>query len=106
MNESEFNTLTDALLLKIEQDLEAAGLDLDCARTSAGVLEIEFDDGNKIVVNRHGVMQEIWVADRSGGYHFRSDGGTGWRDTRSGEELFAALSRLVSARVGEPFKFA
>jgi len=65
------------------------------------VLEIEFADGSRMVINRHGAAREIWVAARSGGFHFRWDGSV-WRDTRDGAELFAALSRLVSAQGGQP----
>jgi CyaY protein len=64
-----------------------------------GVLEIEFADGSKIIVTRHGAAREIWVAARSGGFHFRWDGAK-WRDSRDGSELFAALSRAVSAQSG------
>jgi CyaY protein len=44
-------------------------------------------------------MQEIWVAARAGGFHFRMIDGS-WRDTRDGGELFSALSRLASAQAG------
>jgi len=101
MNDSEFNALADAVLAQIEQGLEDSGVDLDFFLASAGVLEIEFADGSKIVVNRHGAAKEIWIAARSGGFHFRWDGAV-WRDTRSGESLLEALSTLVSAQVGEP----
>ena len=99
MNDSEFNTLADAMLARIESGLDASGADLDFAMVSAGVLEIELADASKIIVNRHAAAQELWVAARSGGFHFRWDGND-WRDTRDGSELFAALSALVSAQSG------
>ncbi len=99
MNDSEFDSAADAALERIDAALEASGADLDVAMVSAGVLEIEFDDGSKIIVNRHAAAQELWVAARSGGFHFRWDG-QNWRDTRDGSELFAALSALVSAQAG------
>ena len=101
MNDSEFNTLADTALKQIETGLEASAADLDFAMVSAGVLEIEFADGSKIIVNRHGAAKEMWVAARSGGFHFRWDGKV-WRDTRDNAELMAALSALVSAQAGEP----
>lgn len=104
MNDSEFNSLADAVLGRIEAGLEAAvesgDADLDFAMVSAGVLEIEFPDRSKIIVNRHGAAKEIWVAARSGGFHFRWDGSL-WHDTRDNSELIAALSALVSAQAGE-----
>ncbi len=99
MNDSEFIALADQALKKIELALETSDTDLDCSMTSSGVLEIEFDDGGKIIVNRHAVAKEMWVAARSGGFHFRWDGQS-WRDTRSGRELMTVLSELVSAQVG------
>ena len=100
MNDSEFNALADAALAQIEAGLEASDADLDFEMASAGVLEIEFADGSKIIINRHGAAQEVWVAARSGGFHYRWDGSV-WRDTRGGGELLAALSALVSAQAGQ-----
>ena len=101
MNDSEFNTLADAALSRIEAGLDACGADLDFAMVSAGVLEIELADRSKIIVNRHNAAKELWVAARAGGFHFRWDGND-WRDTRDGGELIAALSRLISAQGGTP----
>lgn len=99
MDETTFETLAAAELERIEAALEACGVDADFELKSGGVLEIEFEDGSKIIVNRHGAAREIWVAARSGGFHYRWDGAA-WRDTRDGGELYAALSRLVSAQGG------
>jgi CyaY protein len=84
----------------VEAALEASGIDADFELKEGGVLEIEFADASKIIVNRHAAAREIWVAARAGGFHFRWDGAA-WRDTREGSELFAALSKLVSAQGGE-----
>jgi CyaY protein len=99
MDEPQFEALAGAALLHIESALEASGAELDFELKAGGILEIEFEDGAKIIVNRHGAAREIWVAARSGGFHYRWDG-SAWRDTRSGEELFAALSELLSAQLG------
>jgi len=101
MNDNEFNELADATLTQIETALERSGADLDFAMVSDSVLEIEFADRSKIIVNRHDAAKEIWVAARSGGFHYRWDGSR-WQDTRSEEELMAALSRLISEQASEP----
>lgn len=105
MTESEFNLLADAALERIDAGLEASGADLDWELKDGGVLEIECADGSKIIVNRHGIAREIWVAARSGGFHFRHNsavaGAVAWVNSRNGEELFAALSRLLSLQSGE-----
>lgn len=100
MNDSEFIAQADHVLKRIELALDATEGDLDCSMPGAGILEVEFGDGGKIIINRHGVTQEIWVAARSGGFHFRWDGES-WLDTRSGRELMAVLSELVSAQTGQ-----
>ena len=101
MNDAEFESLAEAALRAVEQALEASGLDADFELKAGGVLEIEFADGSKVIVNRHGAAREIWVAARSGGFHFRYDW-SAWRDTRDGAELFAAVSRLASLQSGAP----
>lgn len=100
MDDKEFNALADAVLARIEAAVEASGADVDFEPQPGGILEIEFADGSKIIVNRHGVAKEMWVAARAGGFHFRWDGST-WRDTRDNEELMAKLSRLASQQAGE-----
>ncbi|HEV8106561.1 MAG TPA: iron donor protein CyaY [Burkholderiales bacterium] len=99
MDERQFEALAGEALRSIERALEQSGVDADIELKDGGVLELEFGNGSKIIVNRHGAAREIWVAARSGGFHFRWDG-SAWRDTRDGAELFAALSRLVSAQSG------
>jgi CyaY protein len=101
MDESEFEALAERALARLEAALEASGVDADVERKDGGVIEIEFADGSKMIVNRHGAARQIWVAARAGGFHFRWDGAL-WRDTRDGAELFAALSRLVSGQSGQP----
>ncbi len=97
MTESEYSHLADITLNHLEAALDAAGIDYE--RGDGGVLELEFDDGSMIVVNKQAAAREIWVAAKSGGFHFRRDGDV-WRDTRGGEELFTALARLASAQSG------
>ena len=99
MDENRFDVLALAALETLERALEACGADLDYEMREGGIVEIEFDDGAKIIVNRHVAAREIWVAARSGGFHYRWDGAA-WRDTRDGSELFEALSKLLSAGLG------
>ena len=105
MTETEFLTVAGRVLDSVEAAFERAGdaadVDVECSR-SGNVLEIEFvDNGSKIIVNTQAPMQEIWVAARAGGFHYRLNEGR-WLDTRDGSELYAALSRLASAQAGEP----
>ena len=105
MTESEFEILAGATLAALERAFEAAAPDADIQAKGAGLLEIEFENGSKMVINRHGAAREIWVAAKSGGFHFRHDG-SAWRDTRDGAELFAAVSRLATLQGGAPVQLS
>ena len=103
MTESEFLVLADRALSAIEAALEQAAdngaLDVECSR-SGNLLEIEFvDNASKIIVKSQAPMQELWVAAKSGGFHFKREAGQ-WVNTRDGSELFDALSKMVSAQAG------
>ena len=103
MSESEFLALAEATLTDIEAALDrlndADVLDVECSR-SGNVLEIEFiDNGTKIIVNSQAPMREMWVAARSGGFHYKRIGDE-WVNTRDGSELFAALSGMASEQAG------
>lgn len=104
MNESEFHTQADSTLGAIERAIEAVDIDADAQR-HGGVLTLELAGGSKVVVNIQAPMQQIWVAAKSGGFHFAWVDGA-WRDTRDGRELFAALSSIVSAQGGVPVVLA
>ncbi len=100
MDDKEFNRLADATLARIEHALEVSGGDIDFELAAGGVLEIEFADTSKIIINRHGIAREIWVAAKAGGFHFRWDGEV-WRDTRDAAELMEKLATLASQQAGE-----
>jgi len=102
ITESEFVAATDRTLAAVGAALDAAlaasDADVDWSFND-GILEIDCGVGGKLIVNRHVPNREIWVAARSGGFHFKSRDGQ-WRNTRSGEELAAALAALVHAQAG------
>lgn len=99
MTSSEFTQLVDTTLAQIEHAIEASDADIDF-ETSAGILELEFPNGSKIIINRQSASQELWVAAKSGGYHYVWKDAA-WRNTRDDSELFAALGRYVSEQAGQ-----
>ena len=102
MNESEFHRAVEAVLARVEAAVEAsATLEADL---EAGILTITCADGSRVIVNRQTPNREIWVAARSGGFHFALRDGA-WRDTRSGDELYASLARVIGAQSGEQIAF-
>ena len=100
MNESEFIVAADAALEAITRSVESSLARCDCEIKGEGVIELEFEDRSRIIINRHAAAKEIWVAARSGGFHFRFDGAQ-WTNTRDGSEIFSALSKLISLQSGQ-----
>ena len=100
MDEREFLTRADAQLAAIENALDGLDADVDFELKPGGILELEFADGSKMIINRHAAAREIWVAARSGGFHFRWDG-AGWIGTRDAAPLMEVISRCMSQQAGE-----
>jgi len=101
MDESEFHDRVDDLLLALEDAVEESGADIDY-ETAGGILTLRFADGSQIIVNRQTPVRQVWVATRSGGFHFDYDeAGDRWVLEGGGQELFEALSQWCSEQTGE-----
>jgi len=100
---TEFNELVDALFDQIVETVDASEA-ADDVELNQGVLEITCQNSSKIIINRHAPTQEIWIAAKSGGFHFRWAGGI-WLDTRSGEPLSAAIARVFLEQTGAHISF-
>jgi len=103
MTESEFNELVDAVFQRIEFAIDGGDADIDYD-SNGTVLEMEFADGSKVIVNRHVPNREIWLAAKSGGFHYSLQDGT-WFSQRDGSELFAKLGDLVQLGTGTRLDF-
>lgn len=106
MEEREFLVLADAELARLEAALERlledSEADWDYELKPGGIIEIDFADSSKIIINRHAAAREIWVAARSGGFHFKPPACAGerWLDPRAGQDLAEVLSRCLSEQGG------
>jgi len=100
MNEAEFQRAATTTLNRIEQAVETCGADIEF-ENAGEILELEFANRSKIIINKQGAARQIWVAAKSGGFHYSYDAGTQqWHNDQSGAELFGELSRLVSEQAG------
>jgi CyaY protein len=113
IDDKQFHQLGAHLLQSIEMALEAADdtldLDLDIERQGGNVINIRFRDKSVIVVNTQPPLHEIWVAAKSGGYHYRWAGSMAqplWLDTKTGRELLSDLSQFSSAQAGQAINIA
>ncbi|GAB2877505.1 iron donor protein CyaY [Uliginosibacterium flavum] len=105
MDEATFLLETEKLLLQleaaIETAVEVAGVDVDVDMQAGGILQLVFENDSQIIINRHAVARQVWVAARAGGFHFRPEDGL-WLDSRDGRELWVTLAELISQQAGVP----
>jgi CyaY protein len=105
MDESLFNQVADEMLARIEAALEtaldASDTDFDYELKAGGVIELDFGSGGKIIINRHTAAREIWIAARSGGFHFKPESSS-WVNTRDGTSLGKVLERCMVEQGGAP----
>lgn len=106
LSDLEYRQITSAMLSNIEATLdrwlEEIDLDVD-ARRSGGLLELVFPNRTHIVINTQPPLQELWMAAKSGGFHYRCVQGR-WLD-REGKEFYEALSECASEQAGKTLKF-
>ncbi|CAM3122686.1 MULTISPECIES: iron donor protein CyaY [Vibrio] len=99
MNETEFHQLVDSQMQIIEQAIDDSGADIDY-ETTGNVMTLEFDDRSQIIINRQEPMKEIWLASKSGGFHFQ------WQDeqwicSKTGVELISMVKQECEKHAGE-----
>ena len=85
--------MCDDLFAWLEEFLEQHDSSPDY-ESNGEICEITAADGSQIIINRQPASQEIWLAARSGGFHFRHDG-QDWIDTRDGKQLRKRLEECL-----------
>ena len=102
MNESEFREIAEQTIEDIQDAIDNSGADIDYDEIG-GVLTLEFEDGSKIIFSKQGAMNQLWMAAKSGGFHFAYNEDTEqWLcDSGDREELYEMLSRLATEQAGE-----
>ncbi len=99
MNSSEFDDIIDNTLLQIEDAIEDAEVDIDFD-TIAGILTLEFSNASKIIINRQIATKQLWLAAKSGGFHFDYVDGL-WLDERDQCDLQTRLNHLATEQADE-----
>ena len=108
MTDSEYMDLAEATLEAIERSCDRINDDTDADidnQRVGGMITMTFRSGSQLVVNLQKPLHEIWLAAKSGGYHYRHDGHA-WADTKTARELFDDLSREATAQAGQPVQFS
>ena len=108
MTDLEFMTAAEAVLASIElccdRINDESDADIDNQRVG-GMVTLVFGNGSQIIINLQKPLQEIWMAARAGGFHYRLVGGI-WTDTKSSDRLFESLSRYASEQAGQALDFS
>ena len=99
MNDTEFHQLVDAQLQNIEEAIDESGADIDYEVTG-NVMTLEFEDRSQIIINRQEPMKEIWLASKSGGFHFKLIEDK-WTCSKTGMELFEMVKTECEKHAGE-----
>ncbi len=101
MNDAEFNDLIEDTFEQIETLLDDLDLDYE---NSGGILTVEFENDTSLIFSRQSGNQQLWLAARSGGYHFRWDESVeDWRCTRSDELIKSLVNREMQQQGGVAF---
>ena len=102
MNESEFHNIADQTIEDIQDAIDDSGADIDYEEVG-GVLTLEFENGTKIIFSKQPPALQLWMAARSGGFHFDYDSEKQqWIcDSGDNEELYSMLNRLATEQGGE-----
>jgi CyaY protein len=103
MTEYEFNELIERTFTALEEGLDQVDADLDY-ELSGGVLTVVFDNDTKLVFSRQPPTRQLWLAARSGGFHFAYDDAAGdWRGTRDGQLFRPFVVAQMQAQGGVNF---
>ena len=108
MSDLEYLDHAEAVLQAVETACDrindATDADVDNQRTG-GMVTLTFENRSQIIINLQKPLQEIWLAARAGGFHYKYSSGQ-WVDTKTGQEFFTNLSRYASEQAGQPLRFA
>jgi CyaY protein len=107
MTDPEFMDRAELLLKAVEASCDGindrSDADIDNQRTG-GMITLTFPNRSQIVINLQKPLHEVWLAAKSGGYHFKWVDGL-WQDTKGQGEFFASLSRDASAQANQALVF-
>lgn len=104
MNENEYNRCVDELMLQIEESIDNSALEIDC-ENSNGILTLTIEsNGSQMILSRQTASREVWLAARSGGFHFTLKESI-WRDTKTNDTLGMILQQAVKSQAGEFIDF-
>lgn len=107
MTDLQYQNQAESVLGAIEKNCDRlndeSDVDIDNQRTGS-MVTLTFANRSQIIINLQKPLQEIWMAVRAGGFHYKFNG-TAWTDTKDASEFFADLSRYASEQAGQSLMF-
>jgi CyaY protein len=107
MTDLQYQDLAESALQAVEAACDRINdetdADIDNQRTG-GMITLTFSNRSQIIINLQKPLQEIWMAAKAGGFHYKYSDGR-WADTKDSSEFFASLSRYASEQAGQPLVF-
>ncbi len=101
MTESAFDERVDELLQRIEEAIDDSDMDIDY-ENNGSLLSIQCENGSSIIISRQLATQELWLAAKSGGFHYHFDETAQvWKDTRSACVFHEQLSEVFLQQTGK-----
>ena len=85
--------------------LDVLGDEVD-VELSSDILTIEFPTRDRCVINSHRAARQIWMAANRSAWHFDYRPNGTWLATKTGEELWSVISRIVSEKLGRSVQLA
>jgi CyaY protein len=83
----------------IEEAIDESEADVDYEVTG-NVMTLEFENRSQIIINRQEPMREIWLASKSGGFHFKLVDDK-WTCSKTGMELFEMVKEECEKHADE-----
>lgn len=108
MTDLEYLDHAEQLLLAVEETVDRINDDTDAdidAQRVGGMVTLVFANRSQIIINLQKPLQEVWLAAKAGGFHFRCDAAGEWQDTKGAGEFFAQLSRYATEQSGMSLQF-
>ncbi|USD65364.1 iron donor protein CyaY [Vibrio sp. SCSIO 43136] len=91
MNDTEYHQLVDQVMEAIEIAIDDSGADIDY-EVNGNVMTLEFENRSQIIINRQEPMKEVWLASKSGGFHFQYQEGE-WICSKTQLELMEMVKQ-------------
>ena len=107
MTDLEYMDQAERLLAQVEASCDRINdetdADIDNQRVG-GMVTLTFSNRSQIIINLQKPLQEVWLAARCGGFHYKLDTGR-WLDTKGQGEFWESLSRYASEQSGQALRF-